>query len=153
VAALFPMPLSSTGCVLTHNNNVSEECQPYLHRGAPAAVAQPVLARPRVPRQRHRARQGVAVQVNPFESKGLKPVTHFIVSRVETRRFQAMGQLDSTCTAPPGGRARSAAGAPRGASCCPGLRGHPYRTRMMPRLTSGRAPRAERTSRAPPGRP
>ncbi len=34
-----------------------------------------------------------AVQV-AFESKGLKPGFHFIGSRVETRRFQAMGQLD-----------------------------------------------------------
>jgi hypothetical protein len=42
---------------------------------------------------------GVAVQVK-FESKGLKPGYHFIGSWVETRRFQAMGQLDSTCTAP-----------------------------------------------------
>jgi hypothetical protein len=33
--------------------------------------------------------QGVAVQV-AFESKGLKLVSHFMVSRVETRRFQAM---------------------------------------------------------------
>ena len=31
---------------------------------------------------------GVAVQV-ALESKGLKPVSHFIGSRVETRRFQA----------------------------------------------------------------
>jgi hypothetical protein len=32
----------------------------------------------------------------------LKPVFHFIGSRVETgRRFQAVGPLDSTCTAPP----------------------------------------------------
>jgi hypothetical protein len=38
-----------------------------------------------------------AAQIDPFESKGLKPVSHFIGSRVETRRFQAMGQLDSTC--------------------------------------------------------
>jgi hypothetical protein len=47
-----------------------------------------------------------------FESKGLKPVFHFSVSRAETRRslcgfkgwvtrrFQAVGQLDLTCTAP-----------------------------------------------------
>jgi hypothetical protein len=32
----------------------------------------------------------------------LKPGFHLIGARVETRRFQAaMGQLDSTCTAPP----------------------------------------------------
>jgi hypothetical protein len=31
----------------------------------------------------------------------LKPGNHLIGSRVETRRFQAMGQLYSTCTAPP----------------------------------------------------
>jgi hypothetical protein len=45
----------------------------------------------------------VAVQVDPFESKGLKPGFHFIgvkSSRVETRRFQATVKLDSTCTAP-----------------------------------------------------
>jgi hypothetical protein len=30
---------------------------------------------------------------------------HFIRARVETRRFQAMGQVDSTCTAPPGSTA------------------------------------------------
>jgi hypothetical protein len=44
--------------------------------------------------------QCVAVQV-AFESKGLKPVSHLIGLRVETRRFQAMGKLDSPCTAPP----------------------------------------------------
>ena len=43
----------------------------------------------------------VAVQVE-FESKKLEPGYHFIVSRVETRPFQSMGQLHSTCTAPPG---------------------------------------------------
>jgi hypothetical protein len=42
----------------------------------------------------------VAVQV-VFETKGLKPGFHFTGSRVETRRFQAMGQLDSTRTTPP----------------------------------------------------
>jgi hypothetical protein len=45
--------------------------------------------------------QAVAVQVT-FESKGLKPVSHLTGSRVEIRCFQAMGQLDSTCTARPG---------------------------------------------------
>jgi hypothetical protein len=57
--------------------------------------------------------QGVAVQVE-FESKGLKPVSHLIGSRVETRRFQAMGQLDSTCTAPPGRTSRGSAARRRG---------------------------------------
>jgi hypothetical protein len=33
----------------------------------------------------------VAVQVDPFESKGSKPRNHLIGSRVETRRLQAMG--------------------------------------------------------------
>ena len=37
-------------------------------------------------------RQGVAVQV-AFESKGLKPGYHVTGSRVETRRFQARGEL------------------------------------------------------------
>jgi hypothetical protein len=37
----------------------------------------------------------------------LRPVYHLIGWRVETRRFQAMGQLDSTCTAPPGSGVRS----------------------------------------------
>jgi hypothetical protein len=47
--------------------------------------------------------RAVAVQVDPFESKGLKPVSHLIGSRVdETGRFQATGgQVSSTCTAPP----------------------------------------------------
>jgi hypothetical protein len=36
---------------------------------------------------------GIPAQVE-FESQILKPVFHFIGSRVETRRFQAMGQLD-----------------------------------------------------------
>jgi hypothetical protein len=38
-------------------------------------------------------RQGVAVQVDPFESKGLKPGYHITGARVETRRFQARGEL------------------------------------------------------------
>jgi hypothetical protein len=39
---------------------------------------------------------GVAAQV-ALESKGLKPGYHILSgSRVETRRFQAMGKLDST---------------------------------------------------------
>jgi hypothetical protein len=40
------------------------------------------------------------------ESKCLKlgkPGFHFIGSRVKSRRFPDMGQLDSTCTALPGG--------------------------------------------------
>jgi hypothetical protein len=45
----------------------------------------------------------VAAHVDPFESKGLKPGYHVTpVSRVETRRVQAMCKLDSrTYTAPP----------------------------------------------------
>ena len=43
----------------------------------------------------------VAVQV-AFESKGLKPVSRLTGPMVETRRFQAMGQLHSSCAAPPG---------------------------------------------------
>jgi hypothetical protein len=35
-----------------------------------------------------------------FESKGLKPDFHFIGSRFEIGRFQAMGKLDSTCIQP-----------------------------------------------------
>jgi hypothetical protein len=42
----------------------------------------------------------VAAQVDPFESKGLKPVSHFIGSMFETRRFQAVGKLNSTRTVP-----------------------------------------------------
>jgi hypothetical protein len=49
------------------------------------------------PQQAH----GVAAQDAAFESKCLKPGYHISGSRVETRRFQAMGQADSTCTAPP----------------------------------------------------
>jgi hypothetical protein len=40
----------------------------------------------------------VAAQV-AFESRGLKPDFHFMGSRLETVRFQAMGRLDSTCIA------------------------------------------------------
>jgi hypothetical protein len=51
-------------------------------------------------------RREVAAQVDPFETKGLKPkpVFHFIGlltrSRVETMRLQAMGQLHLTCAQP-----------------------------------------------------
>jgi hypothetical protein len=64
----------------------------------------------------------VAAQV-AFESKGFKPEYHISVSRVETRRVQALwDQLDSTCTdstcnsptvgwiTPPPGSAGSTAG-------------------------------------------
>jgi hypothetical protein len=34
--------------------------------------------------------QGVAAQVDPFGEQALKPGFHFIGSRVETRRFQAL---------------------------------------------------------------
>jgi hypothetical protein len=44
-------------------------------------------------------RHGVAVHV-AFESKSLKPVSHLKGSRVETGRFQAVGQLNSTRTQP-----------------------------------------------------
>jgi hypothetical protein len=44
-------------------------------------------------------RRSVAVQVE-CERQTLKPVVHFTSSRVETRRFQAMGQLDSTLYSP-----------------------------------------------------
>ena len=49
-----------------------------------------------------RAHRGVAVQVEfgkeNFGKKTLKPGFHIIGSRVETRRFQAMGQLHSSFT-------------------------------------------------------
>jgi hypothetical protein len=61
-----------------------DECEP--REAAPAVEG------------RRRA-HGVAVQV-AFESKGLKPLFHFTGPRVVTRRFQAMGKLDSTCTSP-----------------------------------------------------
>jgi hypothetical protein len=44
-------------------------------------------------------RSGAGVE---FESKVLKPCFRFIGSRFEAGRFQAMGQLHSTCTAAPG---------------------------------------------------
>jgi hypothetical protein len=45
--------------------------------------------------------QGVAVQVVNLKKQRLETsFFHFSGSRVETRRFQATGQLDSTCTAP-----------------------------------------------------
>ena len=76
----------------------------------------------RCPRRAARAAEtwGVAVQV-AFGRQILKPVFHLIGSRVqkrlrkvkkrlrkgETRRFQAMGKLYSTCIAPPGCTPRS----------------------------------------------
>jgi hypothetical protein len=53
----------------------------------------PLASRPRVTRT-------VQVQVE-FARHNLKPGDQFIGSRVETKRLQAMGQVDSTCTAPP----------------------------------------------------
>jgi hypothetical protein len=53
---------------------------------------------------------GVAVQVE-FEKQTLKPVSHLIGSMVETRRFQAMGQLHFNMYSPTPARAsRSDAG-------------------------------------------
>ena len=46
------------------------------------------------------APRAVAVQVDPFESKGLKPDFHFIGSRVETRRFQAYGSTEINLYSP-----------------------------------------------------
>jgi hypothetical protein len=50
----------------------------------------------------------VVAQVDPFvKSKTLKSVSHVVIgSTVETSRFQAMGKLHSTCTAPPLEQAR-----------------------------------------------
>jgi hypothetical protein len=66
------------------------------------ARVEQVLRGPAVEREavHHVHSLDVAVQVE-FKSQTLKPVFHFIGSRLETRRFQAMGQLDSTFTAPP----------------------------------------------------
>jgi hypothetical protein len=50
---------------------------------------------------RERRHLAVAPLQLAFESTGLKPGFHFIGGRVETGRFQAVGQLDSTRTAPP----------------------------------------------------
>ena len=101
---------------------------PRLARGEGREGAQRGL---HAPRQRRRddelrasddlrgACRDVAAQV-AFESKGLKPVFHLIGSRVETGCFQAMDELDSTCTAQP--RAlrtaalRTASGARQGSS-------------------------------------
>jgi hypothetical protein len=45
--------------------------------------------------------QAVAVQVDPFGKQTLKPGFHFIGSRAETRRFQAMGSTGvNGCTSP-----------------------------------------------------
>jgi hypothetical protein len=51
--------------------------------------------------------RGVAVQVDPFESKGLKPGCHFKVQGLNPGACQAMGQLHLTCTAPPRRQHRS----------------------------------------------
>jgi hypothetical protein len=55
--------------------------------------------------------RGVAAQVDPLGKQTLKPGYHISGSRVETGRFQAVGRLHSTCTAPPW---RSAGCAPEG---------------------------------------
>jgi hypothetical protein len=47
--------------------------------------------------------RAVAVQADPSESKGSKPVSHVMASRVGTRSFgkSYMGHLRSTCVQPP----------------------------------------------------
>ena len=45
-------------------------------------------------------RRDVAVQVEFGRSKILKSVYHLMGSRFETTRFQDMGKLNPTCTAP-----------------------------------------------------
>jgi hypothetical protein len=74
--------------------------RPTLHHHGVVARRHGMSVRPRIqapPAHPH----DVVVQGEFFDGKGLKPGFHLIGSMVETRRFQAMGQLDSTCTAPP----------------------------------------------------
>jgi hypothetical protein len=67
---------------------------------APTPAPAPATPPPPCPNPMPLHSRSVAVQVE-FESKGLKPGFHFTGSSVETRRFQAMGKLHSTCTASP----------------------------------------------------
>jgi hypothetical protein len=115
-------------------------------------------------RQHHpfRVPRGVAVQVDPFV-KANSFETRFPASQaqgLETRRFQATGQLNSPCTQPPpwcrwcsiSWRARppGAAPAPRGASSRspPASRSSPSGTRASRRWAS--AARAGPRGRTPP---
>jgi hypothetical protein len=72
--------------------------QSYTHTTLPMQHVAAPSTNVAAPKNRCR---GVAVQVDPFESKTfLKPGDHVSGSRVETRRFQAMGQLDATLQPP-----------------------------------------------------
>jgi hypothetical protein len=116
-----PAPALTHGCHLPDHHDARRQLAPCGHRrdGAQRAPVHFLLGRapppddgggdvaglPPLGRQRRRhlrqtfPNRDVAVQVE-FESKRLKPGFHFIGSRVETRRFQAMGQLKSTCYSP-----------------------------------------------------
>jgi hypothetical protein len=108
----------------------------------PAVHARGVHARPGnapvVAPHLHRRRvhlHGVAVQVQ-FQSISYKLGDHFLGSRVDQiRRFQAMGKLNSTCTAPP--RSGGCREGPRPASRASSRR----RRGNAPRLTGSPAPR------------
>jgi hypothetical protein len=86
-----------------HHDEQPDEAVAHLQRGVAVEVrvvpvrAAHVVAHDGVavlvgPAGRHR---GVAAQLDPFESKGLKPVFHFIGSRVETRRLSRTRRLMS----------------------------------------------------------
>jgi hypothetical protein len=79
--------VSSNECVLTAKER-GEECQPYP-RGAPPLASK--QARPPAWPNRPRPRARRSGESWKFVSKGLKPGFHFIGSRVETGRYQAMG--------------------------------------------------------------
>jgi hypothetical protein len=80
-----PSALVSKSC-----SAASAAVSPAVIRSAPGNVAH---RHPSAAPKSWMHAPGVAVQV-AFESKGLKPVFHFIGSRVETRRFQAMGRVN-----------------------------------------------------------
>jgi len=89
-----------------------------------------VLASPRVAAAGQMHPLGVAVQVEVRKSKGLKPVFHFIASRVETGRlFELRVQLDSQLVHSPTVVALLAPPPPPG---CPGGPGNPGGKPHMP---------------------
>ena len=77
--------------------------EPLARVGVERSLAPQVVGGGEPEGVRHRVCRGVVLQVAFEKSKVLKPISHLIGSRLETGWFQAMGQLDSTCTAPPRG--------------------------------------------------
>ena len=120
--------------------------KPYLRDGRGGrrvGAASTRAARPR--RRRQLAPRRVAAQVE-FERQSLKPGGHFIGSRVETGRFQAMGKLDSQLAQPPPPRSVSS-GAISAGRCRRACRAYPPKLRTRRAAPSGRAVQAELESK------